>query len=171
MCLTTEACATPGGVYTLQSTPERHLDVSAQQRHVLLLEESTPLGSELHLDMSALQRHVLHRQISSPQRPDLQLDVSTIQRPVLLLDVSRVTPQGLELHLDFLLQRPVLHLDLSSPRGLSCTWTWSDNRSLVCAAAGLVYTAEACAASGHVYTLGPELHLDVSYPQVTVPNY
>jgi hypothetical protein len=46
--------------------------------------------------------------------------MSTIQRPVLLLDVSTVTPQGLELHLDLsLLQRPVLHLDLSTTWALS----------------------------------------------------
>ncbi len=86
---------------------------------MLLLEVPSPKGPDLHLDVSALQRNVLHGQVSKPQGTELHLDVSTIQRPVLLLNVSRVTPQGLELHLNFLLQRPVLHLDLSTPRGLS----------------------------------------------------
>jgi hypothetical protein len=41
-------------VSTLQG-PELHLDVSALQRNVLLLEVSTQ-GPELHLDVPALQR-------------------------------------------------------------------------------------------------------------------
>ncbi len=65
---------------------------------------------------------------------------------MLLLDVSTRTIQGCELHLD------VFRL------------------LIACAAAGLVYTSEACAASEHVYTQGPELNLDVSYPQVLVPT-
>ncbi len=86
-------------------------------------------------------------EVFTPQGPELHRDVSTTQRPVLLLDMSTRTRQGRELHLDVF-------------------------RLLVaCAAAGLVYTAEACAASRHVYTLGPELHLDVSYPQGPVPTY
>ncbi len=35
--------------------PELHLDVSALQRNVLLLEVSTLQGPKLHLDVSALQ--------------------------------------------------------------------------------------------------------------------
>ncbi len=50
---TTEACAAPGGVYT--QGPELQLDVSAQQRYVLLLVMSTSQGPELHLNMSAQQ--------------------------------------------------------------------------------------------------------------------
>ncbi len=42
---TTEACAAPGGVYT--QGPELHLNVSALQRPVLLLEVSTPQGPKL----------------------------------------------------------------------------------------------------------------------------
>ncbi len=104
----------------------------ALQRFVLLLEVSTPQGPELHLNVSALQRLVLLLKVSTQQGPELHLGVSTIQRPVLLLGVPRVTPQGSEVHLHFLLQRPELYLDMSTPRGLSWIWTWSDNRSLCC---------------------------------------
>ncbi len=38
--------------------------MSAPQRHVLLLEVSTPKGPELHLDVSALQRLVLLLEVS-----------------------------------------------------------------------------------------------------------
>ena len=47
---------------TLQG-PELHLDVSALQRNVLLLEVSAT-GPELNLDVSALRRYV-----SNPQGP------------------------------------------------------------------------------------------------------
>jgi hypothetical protein len=91
-------------------------------------------------------------------------------------------------------QRPVLHLDVSTPRGLSCTWTWLDNMSLCCSWTCLhyrgvsctltyldhcslccywiVYATEACDAAGHVYTLGPEMSLDVSNPKgLVLINY
>ncbi len=46
------------GVYCFRRVsatgPELHLDVSALQRNVLLLEVSTLQGPELHLDVSAL---------------------------------------------------------------------------------------------------------------------
>jgi hypothetical protein len=48
---------------------ERHLNVSALQRPVLLLEGSTPQGLELHLDVSAQQRLVLLLKVSTPQGP------------------------------------------------------------------------------------------------------
>jgi hypothetical protein len=51
------------------------------QRHVLLLDVSTPQGPELQLDMSTLQRHVLLLDVSTPQGPELQLDVSGQQKP------------------------------------------------------------------------------------------
>ncbi len=77
----------------------------------------------------------------------LHLDLVGQGEPLLLLDMSTRTLQGPELHLGVF-------------------------RLLVaCAADWLVYTAEACAASGHVYILGPELHLDVSYPQGPVATY
>ncbi len=127
VCIT-EAFAAPGGVY------------------------STTQGPKLHLDVSALQRHMLHWQVSIPEVHELLLDMSTKQRSVLLLDVSRVTPQGPEVHLYFLLQRHVLHLDLSTPRGLICTWTWSDNRSLCCSWTCLFvhYRGVTGAASGRI---------------------
>ncbi len=49
--------------------PELHLNVSALQRLVLLLEVSTPQGPELHLDVSALQSLVLLLEVSNPQGP------------------------------------------------------------------------------------------------------
>jgi hypothetical protein len=54
---------------------ELHLDVSALQRHVLLLEVSAT-GPELHLDVSALQRNVLLLEVSTLQGPELHLGVS-----------------------------------------------------------------------------------------------
>ncbi len=47
-----EECTAHGGVSA--TGPELHLDVSALQRNVLLLEVSTLQGPELHLDVSAL---------------------------------------------------------------------------------------------------------------------
>jgi hypothetical protein len=69
---TTEVCAAPGVVYTTGAGFKLHLDVSALQRPLPLLDvyKVTPLGPELLLGMSAQQRCVL------------------------LLDVSRVTPWG-----------------------------------------------------------------------------
>jgi hypothetical protein len=110
----------PGGVYT--KGPELHLDVSALQRSVLLLEVSTQEGPELEvstlqvpelqLDVSALQMSVQYCSWRClPKRPELILDVSALQRSVLLLEVS--TLQGHELHLDVsALQRSVLLLSL-----------------------------------------------------------
>ena len=47
--------------------PELHLDVSALQRSVLLLEASTLQGPELHLDVSALQRSILLLEVSATE--------------------------------------------------------------------------------------------------------
>ncbi len=82
--------------------PELHLDVSALQRNVLLLEMSTLQGPELHLDVSALQRSVLLLEVSATG-PELNLDVSALGRyvsnpqgPVLyILTVERVRFPGL----------------------------------------------------------------------------
>jgi hypothetical protein len=71
---------------------------------------------------------------ASPRRvyttgTELHLDLSGQQEPVLLLDMS--TPQGTELHLCLSgQQEPVLLLLVSTLRGLSCTWSCLDNRSL-----------------------------------------
>jgi hypothetical protein len=65
--LTSEACVAPEGVYTTGA--ELHLNVSALQRPVLLLEVSTPQGLELHLNVSAQQRLVLLLKVSTPQGP------------------------------------------------------------------------------------------------------
>ncbi len=64
---------------TLQG-PELHLDVSALQRSVLLLEVSAT-GPELHLDVSTTG-------------PKLYLDVSALQKNVLLLEVSTFYTTG-----------------------------------------------------------------------------
>ena len=80
---TTEACAAPGGVYTQTQGPELQLDVSAQQRLVMLLVMSTPQGPELHLNVSAQQRLVLLLKVSTPQGLELHLNVSAQQRLVL----------------------------------------------------------------------------------------
>jgi hypothetical protein len=47
--------------------PELHLDVSALQRNVLLLEVSTQWGPELHLNVSALQRSVMLLEVSATE--------------------------------------------------------------------------------------------------------
>ncbi len=46
---------------------------------------------ELHLDVSALQRNVLLLEVSKLQGPELYLDVSALQRNVLLLEVFYTT--------------------------------------------------------------------------------
>jgi hypothetical protein len=48
-----------------------------------------------------------------------------------------------------MLQKPLLHMDVSTPQGAG-------------AAPELVYTTKACAAPGGVYTTVPELSLDLS---------
>ncbi len=57
--------------------PELHLDVSALQRNVMLLEVSTLQGPKLHLDVSALKRSVLLLEVSATG-PELNLDVSAL---------------------------------------------------------------------------------------------
>ncbi len=66
---TTEACAAPEGVYSTPQGLELHLNVSAQQRLVLLLKVSTP-GAELHLNVSALQTraYILSKVFASLQK-------------------------------------------------------------------------------------------------------
>ena len=46
------------------------------------------MGPELHLDVSALQRSLLLLEVSTLQGPELQVHVSALQRGVLLLEVS-----------------------------------------------------------------------------------
>jgi hypothetical protein len=46
---------------------------------------STLQGPELHLDVSALQRSVLLLEVSTLQEPEMHLNVSALQRSVLLL--------------------------------------------------------------------------------------
>jgi hypothetical protein len=65
-------------VSTLQG-PKLHLDVSALQRSVLLLEVSAT-GPELQLDVSALQRPVQFLEVSTLLRPELHLDVCTKEK-------------------------------------------------------------------------------------------
>jgi hypothetical protein len=77
-CLHYRGLCVPGGVYT--TGPELHLDVSAPQRSLLLLEVSTLKGPELHLDVSALQRSLLLLEVSKLQGPELHRDVSALQR-------------------------------------------------------------------------------------------
>ncbi len=42
---------------------------------MLLLEVSTPQGSELHLDLCTLQRPVLYLDVFTPEGPELHLDL------------------------------------------------------------------------------------------------
>ncbi len=111
------------------------MDVSTLQSSVLHLDVSTPLGLELHLDVPgeqdqepelAASEHVclcnrvlcctwmflLHGGL------ELHLDLSGQQEPELLLDVLST------------LQRSVLHLDVSAPRGPGAApgrvWTTGD---------------------------------------------
>jgi hypothetical protein len=77
-------------------------------------------------EWATLQRPVLLLEVSKPPRHELHINVSTLLRPVMLLEVS--TPQGLELHLDL----SILHrLDMSTPKDLSFTWSWLENREPV----------------------------------------
>jgi hypothetical protein len=145
--------------------PELHLNVSALQRLVLLLDLFAPqgpeliwtclhygvcatpggvytTGPELHLKVSALQWLVLLLEVCTQQGHELHLKVSTLQRPVLLLEVSTI--QRLELI------RTSLHF-----RGLCCSWRCLHHRVL--AAYERVCTTEVlvCAAPGGFYTTGP----------------
>ena len=61
--------------------------MSTQKRSVLLLEVCAK-GPELHLDVSALQRNVLLLEVSTLQGPELHLDVSAPQGSVLVPEVS-----------------------------------------------------------------------------------
>jgi hypothetical protein len=123
------------------------------------------------------------------QGPELHLDLVGQQEPMLLLDVSTRTLQGRELHLHVFRQLIacaaagliytseaciyfcyVLHLDMSTHWGLSCIMMCLELHHRARGAPGL-FTSEACGASRLVYTQGPELHLDVSYPEVLVRTY
>jgi hypothetical protein len=74
---------------------------------------STLQSSVLHLDVPTLQEPELHLDVSGQQESELLLDVSTPQRSAICmhLDVSMLRSPG----------RAVLHLDVCSLRGLSCT--------------------------------------------------
>ena len=76
-------------VSTLQG-PELHLDVSALQRSVLLLEVSAT-GLELHLDVSALQRSVMLLEVSTLWRHELHLNQSCESRRQTISSISRPT--------------------------------------------------------------------------------
>jgi hypothetical protein len=66
-------------VSTLQE-PELHLDVSGQQKPVLLLSMSTAERPLLHLDkeMSTLQSSVLDVKVSSPKGPNVLLNIKPL---------------------------------------------------------------------------------------------
>ncbi len=63
-------------MFTLQE-PDLHLDVSVQQKPVLLLSMFTAERPLLHLDkdMSTLQSSVLDVKVSTPQGPKLRLNI------------------------------------------------------------------------------------------------
>jgi hypothetical protein len=85
----------------------------------------------------------------------LFLYLSTLQRPVLHSDLS--THRGLDVSE---LQSPVLHLQVFPVQGLSCPWATVDGHVwtiVACAPPGLMYTTETCAALGPVYTQGLSL--------------
>ncbi len=133
-----------GHVYTIGAGPQLHLDVSAQQEPLPLLDISSLKESELHLDVSAQQEPLPLLDVSTLKGSELHLDVSAQQEPLPLLDVS--TLKGSELHL--VVNYMSLHLCCSwtclhyrgeacaapgrdrKNRGLSCIWTYLDNRSL-----------------------------------------
>jgi hypothetical protein len=131
--------------------PELHLDVSALQRNVLLLEVSTLQGPELHLDVSAPHSSVLLLEVSTLQRPELHLDVSALQRSVLLLEVSATGP---ELHLD--VSAVCTTEECAASGGVYCTLQGSKLHLDVSALKGCVLLLE-------VSATGPELHLDLTY--------
>jgi hypothetical protein len=113
-------------------------------------------GPELHLDLSKLviglccSRRCLHQRGMSC----ILKFQYYMRRNVLLLCVS--TPKWAKLHLYLSTVhyiclccsrrclRPVLHLDVSTPRGLSCTGTSLDNRSLCCSWKCLKYRGVSC---------------------------
>ncbi len=119
---------------------------------MLLLEVSTLQGPEMHLDVPRQQEPVLLLEVSTLQGPEMHLDVPRQQKPVLLLDVS--TLQGPQLHRDmFVQQEPACAAPghFYTTGALSCTWTYSDNRSLCCFWTCLNYVQE------------PVLLLDLQY--------
>ena len=81
---------------------------------------STLQGPELHLDESALQRSVLLLEVSTQQGPELK--VSTLQGPELQLDVSELQISVLHLKVSTL-EGPELHPDVSALhyRGVYCS--------------------------------------------------
>ena len=121
-------------VSTLQG-PELHLDVSALQRSVLLLEVSAT-GPEMHLDVSALQRCVLLHEVSATRARAASGRVCTTE--------ECTTPGG------------VCHRAWAAS-GRVCTTEECTTPRGVChrarAASGRVCTAEVCDASGGVYIM------------------
>ena len=106
-----DTCLHYRGTYVL------HLNLSALQRLVLLLEVSTPQGSELHLNVSALQRPVLLLEVSTPQGPKL-IWTCLHYRGMCCSWRCLPTPQGPELLLNvYALQSLVLLLEVSNPQG------------------------------------------------------
>ncbi len=151
---TTEGCAAPGGVYTTGAWAESERVCTTQ-------ECAAPGGVYTKGAWAASERVCITEGCAAPggvytTRAWAASECVCTTEGCAALQVS--TPQG-----------PELHLNVSTPRSLSCTWKCLHYRGVssistllvAFAAAGLVYTTEACAASGHVNTLGPELHLGV----------
>ncbi len=126
--------------------------------------QSTPQGPELHLDVSALQEPVLLLEVSTvyttgawaasgrvctteacvlpemlPQRPELHLNVSALQRHVLLLEVSTTEAWTASVCV-------CTTEACAAPGGVYTAGSW--------AASELVCITEACTAPGGVYTTG-----------------
>jgi len=116
-----------------------HLNLSALQRLVLLLEVSTPQGSELHLNVSALQRPVLLLEVSTPQGPKL-IWTCLHYRGMCCSWRCLPTPQGPELLLNVsALLRYVLLLEVSTPQGPKLIWTCLHYRVLCCSWRSLIH--------------------------------
>jgi hypothetical protein len=159
---TTEACAAPGRVYTLGV--ELHW-ICLRQRGLCCTRTCLHIGPWAALELSTLQRSVLHPDEFTHWDMCCTGNVYTTQ---FCAAPGRVYTLGYELHWNclyyrglcciqtcqytgiwvalelYILQRPVLHPDVSKHWGMSCT--------------GTVYTTEACAAPGRFCTLGYELH-------------
>jgi hypothetical protein len=125
---------------------------------------------ELHLDISPLRGLCSFWMCLYNRGLRGNLDVSGHQESLLPLDVSvYTTVQGHELHPDV----STLHSSIvyATPERAFSTGSWAPPARIyftstgAWAAPGRVYTAEFCSASRRVYTLGPELHLNMSWQQ------
>ncbi len=170
---TTRFCAAPGLVYSTGAWAAQavsalqsyvlYLEVSTPQGHGAACGRVWTTGAWAALELSTLQKPVLHPDVSTHGGMSCTGTVYTTEACA-----TPVCTQGSELHWNCLhyiglcftraclhtgiwaalelstLHKPVLHPDVSTHWGMSCT--------------GTVYTTEACAAPGHVYTLGYEMH-------------